>query len=392
MDRFETFIGRTDMNALWESWRPLLTALAILITAGIVGLVADVVFWKIVAPLARRTRFSFDDALVHHGRKPTRVIIPLLAMHAVRAVAVERLGPGAASFVTGLLTVGFIVAMAWLLMALVSVIEDVLLSEHQLDVADNLTARKLYTQVGVLKRILNVIIVILAAATILMSFDRFRQIGTGILASAGLAGIVIGFAAQKTLGNLVAGFQIAISQPIRIDDVLIVEGEWGRVEEITLTYVVLRIWDLRRLIIPVSYFLDKPFQNWTRVSADLLGTVYLYMDYSIPVDEIRSALHEVLEGSDDWDRKAEGVQVTDATDRVMAVRALMSAADASKLWNLRCLVREKLIEYIQSRHPESLPRFRAELDRLPASDVPGDGRIGSGPGTPEPDPSRAGSR
>jgi len=137
------------------------------------------------------------------------------------------------------------------------------------------------------------------------------------------------------------------------------------VEEITLTYVVLRIWDLRRLIIPVSYFLDKPFQNWTRVSADLLGTVYLYMDYSIPVDEIRSALHGILEGSDDWDRKAEGVQVTDATDRVMVVRALMSASDASKLWTLRCLVREKLIDFIRDRHPESLPRFRAELDRLP---------------------------
>lgn len=354
------------MHALFESSKDPLIAISILATAGTVGLLLNYIFWRIVAPIAKRTALQFDDALVRHARKPTRVIVPLLFMHAARPFLVDQFSPAMNTFVTGFLTVSFIVAIAWLLITLVSVIEDILLTAHSVNVADNLSARKLYTQVRVLKRILNVVIVIISMAAILMSFDKFRQIGTGILASAGLAGIIIGFSAQKTLGNLFAGFQLAITQPIRIDDVLIVEGEWGRVEEITLTYVVLCIWDLRRLIIPISYFSDKPFQNWTRASAELLGTVFIYTDYSLPVDDLRTALHNILKDSPHWDGKAEGIVVTNANDRVMEVRALISAADSSKQWDLRCLVREKLIEYVRINHPESLPRFRAEMTPLPA--------------------------
>ncbi len=352
------------MFAFLRSLGPAAEAAGLFAVAIVVGLIADLILWKIVIPISRRSRTEFDDAVVAHGRKPSRLILPLLAMHLVRPLALERLHPPATTWITDVLTIGFIAAVAWLLIALVSVIEDVLLSEHRLSQKDNLAARKLYTQVQILKRILTVVVVIVATAAALMTFEKFRQLGTGLLASAGVAGIILGFAAQRTLGNLLAGFQIAISQPIRIDDVLIVEGEWGRVEEITLTYVVLRIWDLRRLIIPISYFIEKPFQNWTRVSADLLGTVYLYLDYGVPVDEIRAELHRLLDGSEDWDRKAEGVQVTNASERTMEVRALMSSSDSGKLWNLRCMVREKLLDHVKAQHPEALPRARALLEPL----------------------------
>jgi small-conductance mechanosensitive channel len=199
----------------------------------------------------------------------------------------------------------------------------------------------------------------------LMVFQPVRQLGTAMIASAGVAGIVIGFAAQKSLGTLLAGFQIAMTQPIRIDDVVIVEGGWGKIEEITLTYVVVRIWDLRRLVVPITYFIEKPFQNWTRTSADILGTVMLQVDYTIPVDAVRQELTRILEESPNWDRKVNGLQVTEAKEKTLELRALMSSSDASKSWDLRCEVREKLVAFIQEHYPASLPLVRARLDRGP---------------------------
>jgi small-conductance mechanosensitive channel len=189
-----------------------------------------------------------------------------------------------------------------------------------------------------------------------------RQFGTAIIASAGVAGIIVGFAAQKSIATLLAGFQIALTQPIRIDDVVIVENEWGRIEEITLTYVVVSIWDLRRLVLPITYFIEKPFQNWTRTSADILGTVFIHVDYSAPLDELRAELTRILEASPLWDRKVAVLQVTDAKERTLEVRALASARDASAAWDLRCEVREKLIAYLQKNHPGSLPRLRARME------------------------------
>ncbi|HDT14585.1 MAG TPA: mechanosensitive ion channel, partial [Firmicutes bacterium] len=221
----------------------------------------------------------------------------------------------------------------------------------------------MHTQVRVIVNIAISVIIVLTVSLILMSFSQVRHIGVSMLASAGILGIVIGFAAQKTLGNLIAGIQIAILQPIRLDDVVIIEGEWGRIEEITLTFVVVRIWDLRRLVVPISYFLENPFQNWTRTSADLLGTVFIYTDYSVSVDEIRAELDRILENNPLWDKKFKGVQVTDATEKTVEVRALMSTADSSKGWDLRCEVREKLLKFLQEKHPESLPRIRLESDK-----------------------------
>jgi small-conductance mechanosensitive channel len=196
-----------------------------------------------------------------------------------------------------------------------------------------------------------------------LTFEAVRELGAAFLASAGIAGIALGFAAQKSLATLVAGIQIAVSQPIRVGDVVIVEGEWGRIEEITLTYVVVRIWDLRRLIVPVQYFIEKPFQNWTRVSPELIGTVNLHLDYSVPVAELRNELERVLHASQWWDKKTWNTQITDASERTMLVRLTMSAKNAGDLWNLRCEVREQVIAFVQQKYPTALPRLRANLEQ-----------------------------
>jgi small-conductance mechanosensitive channel len=212
---------------------------------------------------------------------------------------------------------------------------------------------------------------VFALASMLMVFESARQFGASILASAGIAGIIVGFAAQQSIATLLAGFQIAMTQPIRVDDVVIVENEWGRIEEITLTYVVVRIWDLRRLVLPITYFIERPFQNWTRSSADILGTVFLHADYSVPLDALRAELTRILAASPYWDGKVNVLQVTDAKEHTLEIRALASAADASLAWDLRCEVREKLIEFLQRHHPESLPQLRASIDtRLPLAGVP----------------------
>jgi small-conductance mechanosensitive channel len=240
------------------------------------------------------------------------------------------------------------------------VFEDLVYHRNDVTAADNLKARKIHTQIKFVSRILIVVVVVLALAAMLLSFDNLRKVGTGLLASVGVGSIIIGFAAQNTLSNLLAGFQIAFTQPIRIDDVVVVEGEWGRIEDITLTYVVVKIWDERRLVLPISYFITKPFQNWTRVNADLLGTVFLYLDYSVPMDKLRQKFDELLRASKLWDKKVSVIQVTDCKERVIEVRALMSARNSSEAFDLRCYIREKLLQFIQQEYPESLPKTRTE--------------------------------
>lgn len=259
-------------------------------------------------------------------------------------------------------TLWLIASLGWLLIGILRTARATFLSRYDIATKDNLQARRMYTQIRVIENVVSVAIILLTVALMLMTFDKVRQIGTSLLASAGIIGIILGFAAQKTLGNFIAGLQIAIAQPIRIDDVVIVENEWGWIEEITLTYVVVRIWDLRRLVIPVAYFIEKPFQNWTRTSADLLGTVFIYADYTVPVKELRSELTRILKASPHWDKKVNVLQVTNATAQTIEIRALMSTADSPTGWNLRCEVREKLLEFLQKRFPECLPRTRVELE------------------------------
>jgi len=263
------------------------------------------------------------------------------------------------------LSLFFIGLVSLLHVKTVYILDEYVVSRFDVDVKDNLRARKIRTQLKVLKRIVIIVVAILALGTMLMTFEKVRQLGTTILASAGIIGIVVGMAAQRTIGTFIAGLQIAFTQPIRIDDVVIVENEWGRIEEITLTYVVVKIWDLRRLVVPITYFIEKPFQNWTRVTSDLLGTVYIYVDYTVPIEAVREELQRILKSSKLWDGKVCVLQVTNTSDRTIELRALMSASDASTGWSLRCEVREKLIEFIQKNYPQSLPKLRAELQQIP---------------------------
>jgi small-conductance mechanosensitive channel len=256
-----------------------------------------------------------------------------------------------------------IAAFSFLIIRGVNAVQAALLSRHRMDVPDNLSARKVYTQVSVIRKIIVAVVVIIATGSILMLFDPVRQFGTSILASAGIAGVVIGFAAQKTLGNVLAGIQIALTQPLLIDDIVVVESEFGQIEEITLTYVTVRTWDLRRLVLPITYFIEKPFQNWSRVSTELLGTVILYLDYQVPLGELRKELKRLVENNPKWDRRVCGLQVTDTKQSTIEVRALVSGTDPGKTFDLRCEVREGLIEFLRRDYPESLPRVRnVEVD------------------------------
>lgn len=259
-------------------------------------------------------------------------------------------------------TILLIVDIAWLMIRMVRTIKLLLLQRYDIKATDNLRARKVYTQFRILEQILVVIIILIALAVALMTFDKVREIGVSILASAGLAGIVLGFAAQKSLANVIAGIQIAISQPLRLDDVVVVEGEWGRVEEITLTYVVINIWDERRLVLPITYFVENHFQNWTRSSSRILGTVYLHVDYKFPVEELRKELKRIVQNTELWDGRVNNIQVTGSNEKTMEVRALVSASDSSKAWDLRVLVREKLIEFIRKQYPDFLPQSRLILN------------------------------
>src|SRR5262249_27696485 len=230
------------------------------------------------------------------------------------------------------------------------------------DVEDNLLARKHVTQMRVLKRVVSIVVILITAGAALMTFNAVRQVGVSLFASAGVAGIIAGLAARPLLTNLIAGVQLAMTQPIRLEGAVIVENEWGWIEEITSTYVVVRLWDWRRLIVPLSYFIEKPFQNWTREGAALIGSVLLYLDYTAPIDLIRAKAAEIAQRSQLWDRKVINVQVTDAREHTIEVRVLASASSAPAAWNLRCELREKLIEFLRTEHPDSLPRARAELD------------------------------
>ncbi len=267
-----------------------------------------------------------------------------------------------AEAVSHLISVMVIVFVCWILIQTVHLIKYFLLRKFDLEEEDNLQARKIYTQFRVLENIVVFLIVLVGVSLVLMSFDGIRKIGVSLIASAGVAGIIIGFAAQRAIGTILAGIQIAISQPIRLDDVVIVENEWGRIEEINLTYVVVAIWDKRRLVLPTTYFIETPFQNWTRTTAEILGTVFIYADYTLPVDAVREELDRILEGNTLWDGKVKVVQVTDATDRTVEIRALVSAPDSGTAWNLRVQVREKLLAFLQEKYPQCLPKARVLLD------------------------------
>jgi len=270
-----------------------------------------------------------------------------------------------------------IVSVAWLIIVSLRASKRAFLERYDTSKTDNLRSRKFHTQFNIMESIIIALVIIVSVGSILMLFDDVKRLGISLFASAGVAGIIIGFAAQRMIGAVLAGLQIAITQPIRLDDVVIIEGEWGRIEEITLTYVVVHIWDKRRLIVPTTYFFEKPFQNWTRTTAEILGTVFIYTDYKVSFEALREELTRLLESTPLWDKKVNVLQVTDAKPNGVEVRALMSARDSSTAWDLRVFVREKLIEFLQKNYPESLPKTRVliQSDGEPGVTVSGFGKI-----------------
>ncbi|MCU4183297.1 mechanosensitive ion channel family protein [Acidiferrimicrobium sp. IK] len=301
-------------------------------------------------------RLSTAGALARRAKGAARMVAVAVAAASAWSAAAPRVSWSATA--SHVLAVGQIGSFGWLVVELILALEDSSFSRYDVSVTDNLRARKLRTQILVLRRVTVAVVAIIAIAASLLTFHSIRVVGTSLLASAGIAGLVAGTAARPVLGNLIAGIQLAFTEPIRLDDVLVVNGDYGWVEEITLSYVVLRCWDRRRLVLPVSYFTTTPFENWTRSSADLLGVVYLYLDYTAPIDELRAKLADVVADSPLWDGQTATLQVTDATDRTVQVRALVSASNSSAAFDLRCLVREELIGWVGRHHPEALPRDR----------------------------------
>ncbi|GAB3823756.1 mechanosensitive ion channel family protein [Hymenobacter jeollabukensis] len=291
---------------------------------------------------------------------PSAWFLPVLALSFLLPLA--PLGPKPFEVLRRVVESLLISTFAWGLVRTVNVVEDLVQEHYRLGEADNLRVRKLFTQLQFVRKLVVSLIVFLAVALILMSFATVRKIGTGLLTSAGIVSVIVGFAAQRSIGNLLAGFQIAFTQPIRLDDVLVVEGEWGRVEEITFTYVVLRIWDERRLVLPLNYFIEKPFQNWTRTTSQLLGTVFIYTDYTLPIDAVRQELQRLVAAHPLWDKRVCVLQVTDSKERTLELRILVSAANSSQAFDLRCDVRERLVGFIQQHYPECLPRTRTTVD------------------------------
>ncbi len=360
MESFARLSSAIPQSAGWS--------VVILAAAAAAGLLAGLAAMLVLARMVRHTESRLDDLLAGRCRWPAALAAAGSAC--LLALPLAGLEEGALALLRHALALFLVAAVAWLLLRAVAAFREFVALRYPLDAAGDIRSRQVRTQVRVLVRVVVAVVVVLAVGAALMTFEPVRQLGASILASAGIAGIVAGIAAQRTLANLAAGIQIAVTQPIRLEDSVLVEGEWGWIEEITLTYVVVRIWDLRRLVLPIAYFVERPFQNWTRSSANLLGVVLLHVDYSADVEAVRGELRRILEASPLWDRRVWGLQVTDATERTIELRAVVSAASAGDAWNLRCEVREKLLAFLQRSRPSALPRLRVE-NTLSATDEHG---------------------
>jgi small-conductance mechanosensitive channel len=357
MEEIETAI--TTVEAILEGLPDFVAPLAIILGAVVLAIALHGLVFRLLH------RFSDTDsgmagALIRRARRPVRLAFVLAAF----AIVVPRLDLpyGWQSGLGHLFLILLIVLIGWTVIVLVNHFAERAMRRHRLEEADNLRARKFVTQARVLRRTTNIVVVIFTVAAVLLTFESVQRYGVSLFASAGAAGLVLGLAARPVLANLIAGIQIAMTQPIRIDDVVIVEGEWGWIEEIFATYVVVRIWDWRRMVVPLSYFIEQPFQNWTRESAGIIGSVYWYLDYTVPVARVREKLKEIVEASPHWDGKVVNLQVTDTDKDTVAIRGLMSARTSPQAWDLRCEVREKLVAWLQEEYPEALPRLRGELE------------------------------
>lgn len=372
--RLAVLLSTTQLDALRAAFWVVVAVAA--------GLIVHVIMRAVLTRSARRSNSPFLGAVVRRTERSAAFIVPMLAILIVLPEIVlpevwkSKILHGA--------TIATIVAVAWASVAFVKLSGDVVVARHRIDVDDNLVARQLSTRVAILTRVGTILIAIVALSAILMTFPSIRTLGTTLLASAGVAGIAIGIAARPLFENLVAGVQLALTQPIRLDDVVIVEKQFGRIEEIHSTYVVVRLWDLRRMVVPLTYFINTPFENWTRRTANLIGEVHLIADWTLDVEGLRAEIPRILARSPLWDRQVQNTQVVDATNTGIDVRVLVSANNSSDLWDLRCFVREQIVAYLRDEQPDALPRARTVV---PAAEGRG---VGNGQGT-APSPQRTGT-
>jgi small-conductance mechanosensitive channel len=329
----------------------------ILILAALVALLAHAVASRLVGRLFTQ-RHPYVASVLLGTRRLTQLAFLVVALNV--ALPIAPFDPSLASTLAHVLQVAAIVVVGWIAIATSHIIADLYLQRFRLDVADNLMARKHVTQVRVMRRVVDTLLIMVIVGAALMTFEPVRQYGVSLFASAGVAGLVVGLAARPVLSNLIAGIQLAVTQPIRIEDAVIVENESGRVEEITATYVVLRLWDMRRMIVPLSYFIERPFQNWTRDSATLTGSVLLQVDFTTPVERVRQKALEIIKASPLWDGGLAKLQVIEITETSVHLRILASARSSGDAFDLRCEIREQLIDFLQREIPYALPHSRQE--------------------------------
>lgn len=325
--------------------------------------VANVLHWFVFRVLRRREGLHGPGwGIRRHLSRPSRTIF-LLTCGLIALPFVPRISEGTQDAIRRGLLIALVVSLGWLTIGAVYVLQEFVLRKYDLSAANNLRARRIHTQIALFRRLLIGLIVVVTIGAVLWTFrdQRLWEYGTGLVASAGLASLVLATAAKSTASNILAGLQIAVTEPIRIGDVVVVQGEWGRIEEITSAYVVVRIWDLRRLIVPLTWFIENSFQNWSRESTEIMGTAMLYLDYSTPVEPLRAELQRMVAANPLWNGKTCALQVTDITDHAMELRCLVSADDASSLFELRCQVREGILQFVQRTYPEAFPRRRAAV-------------------------------
>ena len=354
------------MDETLKSWsqqlQPWAWNLGVVASALIIGFIIKLIITAILLFYKNKEDYSLFKSLITHLGRPLNFFVPLLMLNFMTSLLeISKLWHTTLDRGIDIL---IIIAFANLLICTFKIFEDYVYHQYDITSEDNLKGRKVRTQMIFVRKVVIIIIVVVSLSIILLSFSSVRKIGAGLLTGVGIGGIIIGFAAQKSLSNFLAGLQIAFTQPMRIDDVLVVEGEWGRVEDITLTYVVLAIWDQRRLILPITYFIEKPFQNWTRITSQILGTVFLYVDYTFPVNELREEFNRLLKTTKLWDKRVGVLQVTDSKEHTIELRALMSARNSSDAFDLRCYIRENLLKYITTHMPQSLPQTRYQRNEM----------------------------
>lgn len=358
------------------------SSLGLLLAALIAVVLALIVHRMGSAVIKRITRgLPVASAVARRCWRPSRYVLPLLGLQAV-----WQAGPDSIMLIAQVRhgnALLLLAALTWLAQRAVNGVAQGIIGQHAMDVEDNLNARRIHTQTRLLSRTASFMVLVAGLSLMLMTFPGGRQVGASLLASAGVIGIIAGIAARPVFANLIAGLQLALAQPIRIDDVLIIEGEWGRVEEITGTYVVLKIWDERRLIIPLQWFIEKPFQNWTRNNAQLIGTVFLWVDYRMPLQPLREAAQRACAEAPEWDKRLCLLQVVEAGEKSMQLRVLVTSANSSLSWDLRCKVREALVDFMQREYPQHLPMMRAEIGTPENNGAPDASAIGGGAETPQ---------